>query len=140
MKTKTTTALILITSALMCRAESVTNWLITNTNSMARFTNDIERPTIALRLDTVTNWTGVSRDGKELGYVATNHVGIVYYQGATNEFALKTTVSEAARWRITGPTAWSNSIWGGAITNYVIPMPCVTNHFHQGAFDTAIHQ
>ena len=56
---------------------------------------------ITISLVLTTNWTGVQDNGKELGYVSTNHVAQVMYQGATNEYILKTCASEKARWRDT---------------------------------------
>jgi predicted HAD superfamily hydrolase len=46
-------------------------------------TNAIATVTITLIL--VTNWTGDTFNGKELGFVATNHVASVMYQGDTNQ-------------------------------------------------------
>lgn len=88
-------------------------------------TNNIPDPSITLRLETITNWTGVLQNGQELGYVATNHVAVVYYQGATNEFTLKTTASETAKWRPSVAIKYNagnmtNVIWGQNITNWYI--------------------
>ena len=103
----------------------VTNWIFPWVG-----TNKILDPSITLRLDQITNWTGVIADGKELGYVATNHVAVLYYQGATNEFKLKTSQSEIAKWR-TNVLPWATNwiYWMGmAITNYsVYPLNTVTN-------------
>ena len=52
-----------------------------------------------IRLELVTNWTGYTFQGRELGYVATNHIADVFYQGATNSFTMKTTPSDTAVWR-----------------------------------------
>ena len=81
--------------------QNTNNWLWTTncfvipyycTNSVAEYKTDI-------RLDLITNWTDVQFSGKQLGYVATNHVAIIVYQGATNEFVLKSVASEKAVWR-----------------------------------------
>ena len=44
---------------------------------------------ISLTFVLLTNWTGVVNGPNELGYLATNHVLTVTYDGGTNEFLLK---------------------------------------------------
>ena len=59
-----------------------------------------------LTFEPSTNWTGIIADGKELGYVATNHVlTVIYYNGTTqtNRFTLRTTQSGIAKWRTPAP-------------------------------------
>lgn len=71
--------------------------------------------TIAISLMLTTNWTGVKFNGKELGYVATNHVATVVYQGETNQYTLKTVASEKAEWRTPQPQCTLTNlpwIWG----------------------------
>jgi hypothetical protein len=75
-------------------------------------TNSITSITVALVL--ITNWTGVTFNNKELGYVATNHILTVDYQGGTNQFTLKTVASERAVWRQAQPMqgiAITNNYW-----------------------------
>ena len=62
---------------------------------------------ISVALVGVTNWTGVQFNTQELGYVATNHVLTVVYQGETNQFTLKTAPSDKAVWR-QHVAAWNN--------------------------------
>ena len=115
------------------------NGLATNLSEVAEFaTNSMFDPAaLTLRLDTVTNWTGVNHDGQELGYVVTNHVAVIYYQGATNEFTLKTTASEIAKWRKVQPLQWiiaTNQvqpfIWPGesGLTNIYNYIPANPNY------------
>ncbi len=80
-----------------------------------------------VRLEETTNWTGTQFNGRELGYVATNHIASVVYQGATNEYTLKTVASEIAKWRTVEPTRpqifWYNVPWNSTnmfITNYSV--------------------
>lgn len=46
-----------------------------------------------------TNWSGHFYQQQELGYVVTNHVAEVRYQGTTNRFTLKSDASNTALWR-----------------------------------------
>lgn len=62
-------------------------------------TNQFKEAYVDVHLDVVTNWTGAQFNGKELGYLATNHIAEIVYQGETNMFTLKTTASEVAKWR-----------------------------------------
>lgn len=74
----------------------------------------IGEPVIAtdLSLQLVTNWTGHVSGTNELGYVATNHIAIVRYDGATNEFKLKQVPSNIAVWRERAmPGCATNSIY-----------------------------
>jgi len=65
----------------------------------------------------ITNWTGVVVDGRELGYVATNHVSKIDWQGKSYEFILKTVPSEIARWKPTVSTNWVMYMTNIGITN-----------------------
>lgn len=47
----------------------------------------------------VTNWTGSIHEGKELGFVQTNHVLTAIYKGTTKHQQLKTDLSNIAVWR-----------------------------------------
>lgn len=68
----------------------------------------------------VTNWTGVKFNDKELGYIATNHVATVAYQGETNQYTLKTVASEKATWRPSPQFAWATNLyWGRGLTNII---------------------
>lgn len=93
---------------------------------------------IVVTLTLVTNWTGVNFEGKELGYVATNHTATLTYEGKPHEFELKTVPSNIAVWRplepclfITYPTnifiqtKWYNPALGG--TN-LLPGTLELNH------------
>ena len=62
-------------------------------------TNVPVRPEMSVQKELQTNWTGVSFQGKELGYVVTNHVATVTYLDTTNQFTLKTDTSNRAEWR-----------------------------------------
>lgn len=46
-----------------------------------------------------TNWTGSYYQGKELGFVQTNHICIIVYDGTTNRTELKVELSNIAVWR-----------------------------------------
>lgn len=46
-----------------------------------------------------TNWTGVTHGTNELGYVVTNKVSQVVYQGVTNETQFHTDLTGIAVWR-----------------------------------------
>lgn len=46
-----------------------------------------------------TNWTGSIRDGQELGYIVTNHVATVTYDGEVKQFTLKSVPGNVAVWR-----------------------------------------
>ena len=77
---------------------------------------------ICLTFVLVTNWTGVVNGPNELGYVSTNHVLTVIYEGATNDFQLKQTVSDVAVWRKALAKAY-----GGSMTNWNV-MPYFEYH------------
>jgi hypothetical protein len=47
----------------------------------------------------VTNWTGVTSQGKELGYLSTNHDITLSYQKTTNVVQAKRELSSVAVWR-----------------------------------------
>ena len=64
---------------------------------------------VVLNLNVVTNWTGYTFQGKELGYVATNHDASIGYQGATNTYTLKTTTSDQAVWRDSHAIIWTTN-------------------------------
>jgi hypothetical protein len=84
-------------------------------------TNTIAQITVSLML--VTNWTGTKFNDKELGYVATNHVATVVYQGETNQYTLKTVASEKATWRQPAPQFITitnmNWSWPMTVTNII---------------------
>ncbi len=46
-----------------------------------------------------TNWTGIPFQGRELGYVTTNHNVRIVYQDTTNVFEVKREASGVAVWR-----------------------------------------
>jgi hypothetical protein len=71
-----------------------------------------------LSLITITNWTGVNFQNKELGYVATNHMANVAYDGSTNQFLLKTIPSDKAVWRDAPPTGYVPNIIYSPIQNW----------------------
>jgi len=54
---------------------------------------------VSLSFSVFTNWTGHQFDGKELGYVATNHVLTATYEGKEYSYTLKATASDVAVWR-----------------------------------------
>ena len=74
----------------------------------------------------VTNWTGTKFNDKELGYVATNHVATVVYQGEINHPTLKTVASERVTWREPEPQYNVLIITNGF--NYYQPQ--FTNYIH----------
>lgn len=76
-------------------------------------TNTIAQFTVSLLL--ATNWTGVSFKDKELGYVVTNHVATVVYEGKTNDFTLNTVASDKAVWRDYKMQPW-------VVTNFCDPL------------------
>lgn len=64
---------------------------------------------LSISLVVITNWTGVQLGTKELGYVATNHVANVCYEGEKYEFPIKTTGSDVAVWRLAPNYSFTNS-------------------------------
>ena len=88
-------------------------------------TNLLAQITISLSL--ITNWTGHVFEGKEVGYVATNHVATVLYQDVTNQYTLKTTVSEIAVWRKAEPRQYLTVTNGW---NYVFPLTMTNIYFN----------
>lgn len=60
-------------------------------------TNLVAQLVVVLTLG--TNWTGTVKDGQELGYLTTNHVATVTYQGESKEFVLKSVPGNVAVWR-----------------------------------------
>lgn len=84
-------------------------------------TNLIAQLIVTLTL--ATNWTGTVKDGQELGYVVTNHVATVTYEGTSNVFTLKSVPGNVAVWR---PAQTSGVLWlypgpGAYITNMNVP-------------------
>jgi hypothetical protein len=82
-----------------------------------------------LLLQDSTNWTGVVSSGKELGFVVTNYVAQIVYDGGTNYLTVKTTVSDIAKWRTPcAPNGGFPTEWKLIITNYVTtPFVATTN-------------
>ena len=74
---------------------------------------------LAITLTTQTNWTGVTSQDKELGYIITNHIATVAYQDITNQYTVKTDLSDVAVWKDVPKPIW--------MTNSMVP---VTNYFH----------
>lgn len=76
--------------------------------------------TIVIHLTLSTNWTGHINGTNELGYVLTNHVAVVTYEGQKREFTLKSVPSDRAVWRVlTYPTNFYNHNWS-ILTNGTI--------------------
>ena len=74
-------------------------------------TNLIAQLSISLVL--ATNWVGVNNSTNELGYVVTNHVATVNYEGKEHRFVLKEEAGHIAAWRPAAQpiTAYSNVWW-----------------------------
>jgi hypothetical protein len=88
-------------------------------------TNLIAQLSISLAL--TTNWTGYTFNGKELGYLATNHIATIGYECQSHTYTLKTTPSEIAVWRKAEPLInWTNIYiprGGWIMTNNIIVQP-----------------
>jgi len=82
---------------------------------------------IVITLTVVTNWTGHHNKSLELGYIVTNHVANLTYEGETHAFQLKSVPSENAVWRprtlllLTNAPGWFNlpGITNLLMTNYI---------------------
>ena len=79
--------------------------------------NSIPDPSVVSIVQTVTNWTGVITQGRELGYLTTNHDLRVVYQKTTNTIQAKRELSSVAVWREpiqqtfgTNSFVWTNGI------------------------------
>ena len=82
---------------------------------------------LAISLTLATNWTGVTFEGRELGYVATNHIATVTYECEEHEMVLKKTPSNIAVWRPT-PFLYITNVtvpgWEGfLVTNNTLYIP-----------------
>lgn len=75
----------------------------------------------------VTNWTGVPKDGRELGYLSTNQTALVTFRGKTTGLLVADDVSTVAVWRNHAPEfTVTNYLRGGpwlTITNLSMPAP-----------------
>lgn len=83
---------------------------------------------IVISLNLSTNWTGMNEGTNELGYVLTNHIATVVYEGQTNQFTLKSVPSGMAVWRPHVPNAFIQTA-----TNFWFhhsPTIYLTNTFH----------
>ena len=80
---------------------------------------------LAISLTLATNWTGVTFEGKELGYVATNHIATVTYECQEHEMVLKRVPSSIAVWRPLATFYLTNfPTWEGIIvTNWGVVAP-----------------
>jgi hypothetical protein len=87
------------------------------TNTLAAITNNLTIQSLTVALIAATNWTGHINGTNELGYVVTNHVATIRYQGQTNEFHLKSVPTGIAVWR-------PQIIW---VTNYLALKNVTTN-------------
>lgn len=68
-------------------------------NGRTYLSNSIPDPSAVATVTTVTNWTGVITQGRELGYLFTNHDLRVCYQRTTNTIQAKRELSSVAVWR-----------------------------------------
>jgi len=101
------TCLLSLTSAidwdeLKARAARVspqTNWILFATNYFS-ITNVLQ-PEYSFQLIVTpdTNWTGYNFQGKELGFVVTNHIAQITGNEVTNRIQLKSIPSKIAVWR-----------------------------------------
>ena len=83
---------------------------------------------ISIALICVTNWTGKMVGTNELGYVSTNHVATIRYDGVDRTIELKSVPSNLAVWRpmevINWPSVETNIYYwpspGLVITNLLL--------------------
>ena len=83
---------------------------IAGTNTFKRFNTE---PFIAVQYPTLnpqTNWTGIQFQGRELGYIVTNHVTHIEYKGVTNDFTLLTESGSVAVWRTNTHAQWWTNV------------------------------
>ena len=77
----------------------------------------------------VTNWTGVTHDFQELGYIQTNHQLTVVYDGTTNRYTIKTEHGNVALWQMSQlmniSTLTITNMW---VTNIIWPHYTLTNY------------
>ena len=63
---------------------------------------------LSIALICVTNWTGKFAGTNELGYVSTNHVATIRYDGSERTIELKSVPSNLAVWRPMEVISWES--------------------------------
>lgn len=94
---------------------------------------------VSITLMITTNWTGYEFGGRELGYLVTNQVAHIEYQGTTNELSIISEAGDVALWRrkpmLSVTNYWIPNLRWNYWTNQNI---WITNAIHQDGVNAEV--